>query len=223
MTRDVAPLRSSRRYTLTDVKRHLSQLESTKRACHVMRRTELCKSLWGLPCPLVTVTDYKCSEQDRRSKPVIVITARVHPGETGASWMMQGVLDYVTSNVPRAVELRKRAVLKLVPVLNPDGVAVGNNRTSLCGNDLNRWVVSHAAAATAHAAGSHCMPRADVCCRPGAGTSPPLRSTLPFMPRKSSSKQPGRVCSCTATSMATPRTTTCSCTGSGRPRVDGRS
>ena len=89
---------------------------------------------------MVTATDYKCSEKDRDAKPVVVITARVHPGETGASWMMQGVLDYVTSNVPRAVELRKRAVLKLIPVLNPDGVAVGNNRTSLCGKDLNRCV-----------------------------------------------------------------------------------
>lgn len=34
--------------------------------------------------------------------------------------------------------LRERFVFKLVPMLNPDGVIVGNNRCSLSGRDLNR-------------------------------------------------------------------------------------
>ncbi len=32
----------------------------------------------------------------------IVVTGRVHPGETNASWMMKGLLDYVTSNTETA-------------------------------------------------------------------------------------------------------------------------
>ena len=35
-------------------------------------------------------------------------------------------------------ELRERFIFKLVPMLNPDGVIVGNNRCSLSGKDLNR-------------------------------------------------------------------------------------
>ena len=31
-------------------------------------------------------------------KKAVVLTARVHPGETNASWMMKGFLDYLTSN-----------------------------------------------------------------------------------------------------------------------------
>jgi murein tripeptide amidase MpaA len=37
-----------------------------------------------------------------------------------------------------ANELRKRVIFKIVPMLNPDGVIVGNNRTSFIGKDVNR-------------------------------------------------------------------------------------
>ncbi len=37
-----------------------------------------------------------------------------------------------------ALELRKRIVFKIVPMINPDGVLIGNYRTSMSGNDLNR-------------------------------------------------------------------------------------
>lgn len=68
----------------------------------------------------------------------VVLTARVHPGETNASWMMKGFLDFLTSSDPDAQLLREHFVFKIVPMLNPDGVIVGNYRTSLAGVDLNR-------------------------------------------------------------------------------------
>jgi murein tripeptide amidase MpaA len=45
----------------------------------------------------------------------------VHPGETPASWMMKGILDFLTSSSPAAMHLRQEFVVFIVPVLNPDG------------------------------------------------------------------------------------------------------
>merc|ERR1719472_476367 len=66
------------------------------------------------------------------------MSGRVHPGETPGQFATNGFLQFVLSGDPRAAELRRRFVFKIVPMLNPDGVVVGNYRTSLAGVDLNR-------------------------------------------------------------------------------------
>ena len=53
---------------------------------------------------------------------MILITARVHPGETNGSWMMKGFLDYVLSDDADAHTLRENFIFKVIPMLNPDGV-----------------------------------------------------------------------------------------------------
>ncbi len=32
----------------------------------------------------------------------VLVSARVHPGETNSSWMMQGLIDWLTSDTPHA-------------------------------------------------------------------------------------------------------------------------
>uniref|UniRef100_A0A8D0GWM9 AGBL carboxypeptidase 4 n=1 Tax=Sphenodon punctatus TaxID=8508 RepID=A0A8D0GWM9_SPHPU len=72
---------------------------------------------------------------------VVFITARVHPGETPSSFVCQGIIDFLVSSHPVAKVLRDHLVFKIVPMLNPDGVYLGNYRCSLMGFDLNRhWV-----------------------------------------------------------------------------------
>ena len=74
---------------------------------------------------------------NHRHKKIIVLTARVHPGESNASYVMHGLLDFLTSDDPEAVEMRSHFIFKIVPMLNPDGVQFGNYRCSLIGVDLN--------------------------------------------------------------------------------------
>jgi len=91
----------------------------------------------GRKLPLLTITDFG-SGAAVGSRPHIVISSRVHPGEAPASFMMRGVLELLLSDSEEARGLRSRFVFVVLPMLNPDGVAVGNGRSNLSGQDLNR-------------------------------------------------------------------------------------
>lgn len=74
-------------------------------------------------------------------KKCIVITSRVHPGETQSSFLVEGLIKYLLSDEEEAREIREKFVFKIIPMLNPDGVQLGNSRSSLVGVDLNRrWL-----------------------------------------------------------------------------------
>jgi cytosolic carboxypeptidase protein 2/3 len=90
---------------------------------------------------VLTITNFNDSQEKIKSKKGIVITARVHPGETGASYMMKGVIDYLVGPSIGAKILRDTFLIKIVPMLNIDGVLNGNSRCSLYGVDGNRcWM-----------------------------------------------------------------------------------
>lgn len=59
------------------------------------------------------------------NRPYVFLSARVHPGETNASWVMKGTLEYLMSNNPSAQCLRESYIFKIIPMLNPDGVING--------------------------------------------------------------------------------------------------
>jgi hypothetical protein len=75
-----------------------------------------------------------------KGKPIIFVSCRVHPGETPAQHVYNGLADFLMdTSDPRAAALRNRYVFKLVPMLNPDGVARGHYRTDTLGQNLNRF------------------------------------------------------------------------------------
>ncbi|WAR16337.1 CBPC2-like protein [Mya arenaria] len=115
-------------YTFTDLKDDLENLLNDSARQHYMQREVLCETRAGNNQP----------ESIQEEKKAVVITGRVHPGESQASWMMRGVLDYITGPSLAAQELRDKFIFKIVPMLNPDGVIVGNYRCSLAARDLNR-------------------------------------------------------------------------------------
>ncbi len=77
--------------------------------------------------------------RDHVKKKAIILTGRVHPGEPQSSYMLDGIIDYLLSK--DAEKLRQNFVIRIVPMLNPEGVIYGNYRCSILGKDLNRnWI-----------------------------------------------------------------------------------
>ncbi|XP_045492620.1 cytosolic carboxypeptidase 2-like [Colias croceus] len=126
-------------YTYSDLQEYLSRLQAHPVKSTYSKLRLLCRTLAGNNVYYLTVTaPQNQNEMEQKKKKAVIITARVHPGETPASWMMKGFMDYLTGDSNQARELREKFIFKLVPMLNPDGVIVGNNRCSLTGKDLNR-------------------------------------------------------------------------------------
>ncbi|CAK6950520.1 cytosolic carboxypeptidase 1 [Scomber scombrus] len=130
-------------YTYSSLKMHLSKLEALRTPQIYLRQDILCETLGGNSCPLLTITAMPESNSNDhicqfRNRPLIFLSARVHPGETNASWVMKGTLEFLMGTSPLAASLRESYIFKIVPMLNPDGVINGSHRCSLSGEDLNR-------------------------------------------------------------------------------------
>lgn len=69
----------------------------------------------------------------------IWITARQHPGETMAEWLVEGLLNsLLDEDNPTAKLLLEKANFYIVPNMNPDGSVRGHLRTNAVGTNLNR-------------------------------------------------------------------------------------
>lgn len=86
-----------------------------------------------MPVPLFQITDFS---EPNYNKKVVLITARIHPGESNSSHVCEGLIRRLVEDDPK--DVLKRYHFYIIPMLNPDGVVAGNYRTSLFGKDLNR-------------------------------------------------------------------------------------
>ncbi|KAK3787325.1 hypothetical protein RRG08_056044 [Elysia crispata] len=123
-------------YSYTRLQNYLDNLE--KRNYDFLHRELLCLTVQQRRLDLLTIASPDLQASGNEKLKTVLITARVHPGETPSSFVCQGVIDFLVSNHPIAKILREHLVFKIVPMLNPDGVYLGNYRCSLMGFDLNR-------------------------------------------------------------------------------------
>ena len=124
-------------YTYQDVSELLHKICTPQRKDRI-RKTLLCKTLAGNDCEMAIITNFYSRPEDIAIRKAIVLSSRIHPGESQSSFIMHGSIEYLVSDEAGAQYLRDHFVFKIIPMLNPDGVIVGNYRCSLAGQDLNR-------------------------------------------------------------------------------------
>jgi murein tripeptide amidase MpaA len=112
--------------------RHLDLI--ARAACSPLARVRtLGSTVEGRALDLVVVGDPAPERQP------VWILARQHPGETMAEWFIEGLLERLLDPADAlAQHIRTRAVLYIVPNMNPDGAVHGNLRTNAAGRNLNR-------------------------------------------------------------------------------------
>ena len=99
------------------------------------------QSVGGLNIYQITMTKRKGQASNNRpyhKKKCIYITARLHAAETHGSLIMKYIMSELVTRSENYDSILSNYVIKLVPMINTDGVTIGNARSSLVGLDLNR-------------------------------------------------------------------------------------
>ncbi|XP_052758520.1 cytosolic carboxypeptidase 6-like [Galleria mellonella] len=149
---DIYQFASAAPYSYSRLQRHLTLWE--KKAQTFATRESIAQTTQKRRIDLITIGDFDFKDKEREPKQehatknkasdnkkrVVLILSRTHGGEQPASFICQvsGFLDYMVSSSEKASALRNNIVLQIVPMLNPDGVFLGNQRSDLFGADLNR-------------------------------------------------------------------------------------
>lgn len=112
--------------------RHLDLLHLAQSAHHCQLET-LGHTLDGNDMSLLTF-----GEQEQGKKKIWII-ARQHPGESMAEWFMEGFIQRLLDHDDTSARaLLEKAVLYVVPNMNPDGAIRGHLRCNAQGVNLNR-------------------------------------------------------------------------------------
>lgn len=87
------------------------------------------------PIKLLSITDTSWSEDYKKT---VWLISRQHPMESQATYLLQGLLETVFENSEFAHQWQRNLSLKVVPIVNPDGVVEGYSRHNVNGQNLNR-------------------------------------------------------------------------------------
>lgn len=84
----------------------------------------------GRPLQLMHITDPSVPAGEKAR---LWIHARQHPSESPSSYLVDGLVDYLTADTPEARSLRRQFDTYVLPFANPDGVANGLSRCNAIG------------------------------------------------------------------------------------------
>ena len=124
-------------YTYSALQEYLYKLSTIKTNKHKLKFSTLNKTICGNPLDILYITNFT-SSSTISARQSIIFTARVHPGETSGSYVIESVINNLLNNSEESNNLLNKYIFKIIPMLNPDGVIHGHYRNNILGKDLNR-------------------------------------------------------------------------------------
>ena len=123
-------------YTYSELLRNIENWKKIAKPGVVSSKI-ICQTLCGRDVPFLQITSPN-SSIPLAGKSCIFLTCRIHPGESSGSFVLHGLIDFLLSDDPCAKFILDHCLVRIVPMLNVDGVVEGSYRISLMGQDLNR-------------------------------------------------------------------------------------
>ena len=57
----------------------------------------MCKTIAGNDCDMIIITNFNSPAEQIAERPAVILTSRVHPGESNSSFIIEGIIDYLSS------------------------------------------------------------------------------------------------------------------------------
>ena len=114
-------------YTLTDLSARLEKVAEHP----AVRISHIGATVEGRPLEMVELGNPE-------SKNHVLFRGAAHPWESGGTWFLDGMMDFLTSGDSTAKKLLKHYCFCVLPMANKDGVWRGMSRFNVRGMDLNR-------------------------------------------------------------------------------------
>lgn len=122
-------------YDLTDLKKLLESIKVYPRVSLIT----LGNTIMGRSIPVIKISSVDNSNPIL--KKALIIMARQHPGETPGSFLVEEMILSLMKNGNEIDFLIWRFDIYIIPMVNIDGVVLGNYRSNFAGFDLNRcWL-----------------------------------------------------------------------------------
>lgn len=109
-------------YTFTDLENYINSINSQYVSIQTVGYSQN-----DNPIYVLKVTDFNVPDSNKER---IVMHARTHPAETSPSFLIEGMIDFLTAGTPEASEILAGFEFYIFPMQNVDGVIAGNYRTT---------------------------------------------------------------------------------------------
>ena len=82
-------------YTYSNLESYITKIEADSYLRTICQRSSLCKTIAGNNVQLLTITEEHPFQKIKKG--YIIITARIHPGESVSSYVCNGILEFLLS------------------------------------------------------------------------------------------------------------------------------